>query len=481
MHVDRRTRATPRSLLPRLRRRPARRRRHPPARSTTPSSTSSRCSPRTSCCSSPAAHPLGRQRARSRWPSSPTTAAAAAAGHGAAPRSSTAAAAASASSCAPQAEIDGVRLLASLAFEGYGAAIVPATAVPALAARATSRRITVPELPRRVVGWAQRRRPAPGAPTAGRARRAPRGRSPTQGARPARRPRRRPTASPLATAPAPAPTVVAGRARADGRGDAARSHVVRAPRCRAPWSPRARAASIVARRSTVDGVVLASTSTPATRSGALSSESSRHARARGRAPPRAERLPARRACMRSSGADIVEGFAALARLGPRGPGARRLLGRRADDLRRRRPGRVRPGAAARPGRPRGDDRATPTPSSAARRWSPSSPACVVDTDELGGAGDPRPLHRRGRRSSSPTATRPSTPSPSCSRYLPPTQRRASRRAGRPTTRSTGRRPRPATLMPPTSTGSYDVRDVIRGDRRRRRAARAARPAGRPTW
>ena len=30
----------------------------------------------------------------------------------------------------PQSEIDGVRLLASLAFEGYGAAIVPATAIP---------------------------------------------------------------------------------------------------------------------------------------------------------------------------------------------------------------------------------------------------------------------------------------------------------------------------------------------------------------
>ena len=31
---------------------------------------------------------------------------------------------------APLAEIDGVRLLASLAFEGFGAGVVPATAVP---------------------------------------------------------------------------------------------------------------------------------------------------------------------------------------------------------------------------------------------------------------------------------------------------------------------------------------------------------------
>lgn len=61
-------------------------------------------------------------------------------------------------------EIDGVRLMASLAFEGYGAAIVPATAIPRWL-DGDFQRITVPELPRRVVGWAQRRRPTPGAAT----------------------------------------------------------------------------------------------------------------------------------------------------------------------------------------------------------------------------------------------------------------------------------------------------------------------------
>jgi LysR family hydrogen peroxide-inducible transcriptional activator len=61
-------------------------------------------------------------------------------------------------------EIDGVRLLASLAFEGYGAAIVPATAVPRWLT-GEFRRIAVPELPRRVVGLVQRRRPTPGAPS----------------------------------------------------------------------------------------------------------------------------------------------------------------------------------------------------------------------------------------------------------------------------------------------------------------------------
>jgi molybdate transport repressor ModE-like protein len=64
----------------------------------------------------------------------------------------------------PQAEIDGVRLLASLALDGFGAAIVPATAVPTWLSGAF-RRITVPELPRRVVASIRRRRPTPSAPT----------------------------------------------------------------------------------------------------------------------------------------------------------------------------------------------------------------------------------------------------------------------------------------------------------------------------
>ncbi len=64
----------------------------------------------------------------------------------------------------PQAEIDGVRLLASLAFDGFGAAIVPATAVPTWL-DGSFQRVTVPELPRRIVASARRRRPSPSAPT----------------------------------------------------------------------------------------------------------------------------------------------------------------------------------------------------------------------------------------------------------------------------------------------------------------------------
>lgn len=74
------------------------------------------------------------------------------------------AAVAAGSQLVAQAEIDGVRLLASLAFEGYGASIVPSTAIPRWL-KGDFRRIIVPELPRRVVGWVQRRRPAPSAPT----------------------------------------------------------------------------------------------------------------------------------------------------------------------------------------------------------------------------------------------------------------------------------------------------------------------------
>lgn len=59
-----------------------------------------------------------------------------------------------------QAEIDGVRLLASMAFEGFGAAIAPASAIPGWL-KGDFTRVQVPELPRRVVGWAQRYRPQP--------------------------------------------------------------------------------------------------------------------------------------------------------------------------------------------------------------------------------------------------------------------------------------------------------------------------------
>ncbi len=59
-----------------------------------------------------------------------------------------------------QAEIDGIRLLTSLAFEGFGASVVPATAAPGWI-KGEFKRVKIPELPRRVVGLVQRVRPLP--------------------------------------------------------------------------------------------------------------------------------------------------------------------------------------------------------------------------------------------------------------------------------------------------------------------------------
>ena len=63
----------------------------------------------------------------------------------------------------PLAELDGVRLLASLTFEGYGPAVLPATAVPPHL-RSRFRLVAVDELPRRRVGLAVRTRALPSAP-----------------------------------------------------------------------------------------------------------------------------------------------------------------------------------------------------------------------------------------------------------------------------------------------------------------------------
>jgi LysR family hydrogen peroxide-inducible transcriptional activator len=57
----------------------------------------------------------------------------------------------------PQAEVDGVRLLASLAFQGFGAAILPASAI-AKGQPGTWHRVAVKDLDRRAVGVARRRK-----------------------------------------------------------------------------------------------------------------------------------------------------------------------------------------------------------------------------------------------------------------------------------------------------------------------------------
>jgi DNA-binding transcriptional LysR family regulator len=63
----------------------------------------------------------------------------------------------------PAMELDGVRMIASLAFDGYGPAILPATAVPGHL-RQRFAVLPVDGLPQRRVGVAQRRRGLPSAP-----------------------------------------------------------------------------------------------------------------------------------------------------------------------------------------------------------------------------------------------------------------------------------------------------------------------------
>lgn len=63
----------------------------------------------------------------------------------------------------PQAEVDGMRLLASLAFQGFGAGVVPASAVPGRT-NLEWRQIPLDGLERRSVGLATRRRGLPSAP-----------------------------------------------------------------------------------------------------------------------------------------------------------------------------------------------------------------------------------------------------------------------------------------------------------------------------
>lgn len=64
----------------------------------------------------------------------------------------------------PMAELDGLRLIASLAIAGYGPAILPASAVPEHL-QGNTRPVRVHGLPRREVGLSRRRRGLPSAPS----------------------------------------------------------------------------------------------------------------------------------------------------------------------------------------------------------------------------------------------------------------------------------------------------------------------------
>lgn len=63
-----------------------------------------------------------------------------------------------------RAEVDGVRLLASLAFQGFGAALVPASAAPRHLQSGPWKRVPVTDIARRSVGLVTNRRSSPAAP-----------------------------------------------------------------------------------------------------------------------------------------------------------------------------------------------------------------------------------------------------------------------------------------------------------------------------
>jgi DNA-binding transcriptional LysR family regulator len=65
----------------------------------------------------------------------------------------------------PKAELDGLRLIASMCFEGFGAGILPATAIPRWLTTGDWEVIPLPNLPRRRVALACRKRGLPSAPS----------------------------------------------------------------------------------------------------------------------------------------------------------------------------------------------------------------------------------------------------------------------------------------------------------------------------
>ena len=354
----------------------------------------------------------------------------------------------------PRAEVDGLRLIATLAFQGFGAAIIPATAAPRwLEGRWSASRST---------GWPAGRSAWPARSAACSPR--PPGRCGMRSWGPWRKKQatwkgstpigaaggvtRRRSGSHRAMPPASVPiaddhpgSLTAQITTLGGPGGGARRDRLRA-RAAGP-SPRPTGTSSPPLPTTPAG--------PASRSLALIS---------------------------SSGADVHDGIAALHGWGTRPAALQPLLGPGARAVRGHRTRGVRPAAAARPGRPGGDDRGRLRLRVRAPAWSRRSPA---------------------RRS-----TRPSSVAPACTRRMTGLAalvvrrpRRGARRARRPAHLPTVQHRPGATAVGhrrPRGPGHPGGRRVhprlphrrLRragrgaGHRRRRRAARAARRAGRPT-
>jgi LysR family hydrogen peroxide-inducible transcriptional activator len=65
----------------------------------------------------------------------------------------------------PKAELNGLRLIASLCFEGFGAGVLPATAIPRWLTTGNWKVVPLPDLPRRCVALACRKRGLASAPS----------------------------------------------------------------------------------------------------------------------------------------------------------------------------------------------------------------------------------------------------------------------------------------------------------------------------
>ena len=347
----------------------------------------------------------------------------------------------------PQAELDGVRLAASLAFKGFGAAVLPATAVPAYLT-GPWKRLPVRGLARRSVGLAYRRRGHADAP-----------------GRRSRRHRARGRASPGDRPAGPAPGPPHTGLTENGRNFRCVRVAIRAG---TRGCVTARVDDIGGRPAVVVEI------DPTDRKGALSSDDGESIAIAAHIAL-AERMPLV-GYIASSGADIVEGMAALhgwglaaraiadcsgivpvvlAVTGPAVSGPALLLG--LADL---------------------------VVMTADAYAFVSGPTMVteftgvrIDSNELGGAHvharhTGAASHRRRRRREAAASD-----GRAAARVPPRARRRSAARAGRRTIRPTGSRPRRATCSADASTGSYDVRVGDRAIVDDGELARAARSVG----
>ena len=374
----------------------------------------------------PHGHPLAGRGSRAPRPTSATTSCCSSRRARRSATSSTPRRPPWASRCDPRAEVDGLRLIATLAFQGFGAAIIPATAAPPWLEGSWDRVARRRARPPHRSAW-----PAAAA-----------GCSPPRPGRCAR-PCSRPCASRPAALDGVHPLAADRQPRRNpprprrGRNRGMPPSSPSRPTTPGP-SPRELTTLVGREVVLVEIVVGASGAARSPRPTATPSPP----------PPTTPAGPGSRcsALIASSGADVHDGVAALHGWGTAARALARCSGRVPVLLAATGPVVSGPGPAARPGRPRRDDRG--------RLRVRERPPHGRDVHRRGPRHRrarrrrrPRPLHRRRRPRSSPTGRRPRRARRHP--HLPAVERRRrAARAGSPTTPSTGPRPRPASASPP---------------------------------